>query len=869
MSDAYLKVKDNGAQGLALVREETDTSVSELKTQIKSLDDIVLEEYNISSQSTIPYNIPPSTGKWATSNNYSCYYFEVPIGTSIARIKSNATNGTVYALLSSTDAHTVGSTPSYATGCNRTFIQAGLETNISVPQDCKYIWITKTLGGSDYAPQYLAFNISLQDMHEDEWDCAWDAVSKEQQVTLLDGIISNYISPSNNKWASVTGKNSGLYKVPLDAKYATITANQTNNSYIGFLKSNNHTSDDTPDYATGETNLRIVPANHTEEFKIPSDCTYLYIWLSTSTSMDMAPSSAKITYYANVPLVDQTLTKTREAADAKVTGDKISELEHFSDSYLQYSIVETSGKGVNSKTGTIYNTSSSFGITDYVDVSQYKKITYRRIVIQYATAPTHGMAFYDENKNYISGIRSDFGENATAGYNDFTTYVPLDAKYACFTVWGSDTYGDFYVKAESILKSSVQALISSDAKNNTNSYKWLAGLVGIPHKTDGKFNVAARMRMLCDIEWTPIAPVPRERWVSGNITYDSFPAGEKQIGIPYGAQLTYEQWMGKNISFETFLSALANPNSVMYDFSRVGTAYRQAAWYSVNCSKAAAWALNLPNVYASGSFASDPHISIVANAGEYTANDIHIGDLIESIGVHTAFITDLVYNSFGELSQIEVCEAVTPTCRRKRWNVYGSFENFFNVFSGYRLERYDYVDSVPPVNMESMFPYISQSIGLNYGNKSNYTTSDTIELTLLNKVSNTLIVKKNGEQVDTIDVTSYDQSAIVEYTQSTAGWYDIGFDGDASKNYVGFCVNDNAATFDSSTSKLTFSSSESTLFMVSYSRESSRAHISDVFPTSTDLTNGYMTLTVPASADYIHVTFANDYGKTIIEIALD
>lgn len=34
MADAYLKVKDNGAQGLALVREETDTSVSELKTQL-------------------------------------------------------------------------------------------------------------------------------------------------------------------------------------------------------------------------------------------------------------------------------------------------------------------------------------------------------------------------------------------------------------------------------------------------------------------------------------------------------------------------------------------------------------------------------------------------------------------------------------------------------------------------------------------------------------------------------------------------------------------------------------------------------------------------------------------------------------------
>lgn len=35
MADAYLKVKDNGAQGLALAREETEASVSELKTQLE------------------------------------------------------------------------------------------------------------------------------------------------------------------------------------------------------------------------------------------------------------------------------------------------------------------------------------------------------------------------------------------------------------------------------------------------------------------------------------------------------------------------------------------------------------------------------------------------------------------------------------------------------------------------------------------------------------------------------------------------------------------------------------------------------------------------------------------------------------------
>lgn len=703
--------------------------VYNLKSAITALDNIALKEYDLTNIGTYHINISQSTGKWVANPNHNSYYFEIPNGTKIARIKSSATNGTVYALLSASDTHAADTTPSYATGCTRTFIAAGLEVDIVVPNDCKYIWITKTLSGSDYAPQYLGFN-------------------------------------------------------------------------------------------------------------------------------------------KQIPDVDTTLTKSGEAADAKVTGDKIDEIEKLQDVEIGYSVFGTNGYGINKTTGKRYSTSSAFCTTGNVDVGKYDKITYKRVVIQYATAPTHGMAFYDENNAYISGIGSDYGSEKSAGYEDYTIAVPTDAKYARFTIWADDAHGGFSVSAETILKSNIEKLMAQNTTNDTSSYKWLAGLVGMPQKNNGKFNVAARMRMLCDTEWLPIAPVPRERYVSGNIVYDSFPQGEKQTGIPYGAQLTYEQWIGKNISFETFLSALANPNSVMYDFSRVGTAYRAAAWYSVNCSKSVAWALNLPNVYASGEFASDPHISIVANAGEYTANDIHIGDIIEKIGEHTAFITDLVYNSFGDLSQIEVSEAITPTCRRKRWNVYGSFENFFDVFSGYRLERYDYVDDVPPINMEAMFPYISPSLGLNYGNKSNYVTTDTIEITLLKKVSNTLIVKKDGEQIDTIDVTSVDESAIVEYTQSTPGWYEIGFSGDASKNYVGFCINDNSATFDAETNKLTFASTESTLFMVSYSYGSSRAHLKDVFPTAEDLANGYMILNVPNNADYIHVTFANDYGKTIIEIAL-
>ena len=145
--------------GTAIKGRTIGNDVSDLNKKVECLNDVVLVEYDLSSETTIAYNIIPSNGKWAyNSTNYDTYYFEVPSGVKFARIKSNATNGTVYALLSSSDTHTLNTVPSYAIGCTRTFISAGNEVDFVVPSDCKYIWITKTLTGVDYSPQNLCFS---------------------------------------------------------------------------------------------------------------------------------------------------------------------------------------------------------------------------------------------------------------------------------------------------------------------------------------------------------------------------------------------------------------------------------------------------------------------------------------------------------------------------------------------------------------------------------------------------------------------------------------------------------------------------------------------------------------------------------------
>lgn len=92
--------------------------------------------------------------------------------------------------------------------------------------------------------------------------------------------------------------------------------------------------------------------------------------------------------------------------------------------------------------GTTTSSSNVYAYTDYVDVSRYSRIKYKRVA-DTASAPTHGMAFYDAEKNYISGVRSKPSAESF-GYADNEADVPATAKYARFTVIiDSDTYGQF------------------------------------------------------------------------------------------------------------------------------------------------------------------------------------------------------------------------------------------------------------------------------------------------------------------------------------------------------------------------------------------------------------------------------------------
>lgn len=854
---------------------ELSNDVNSLKSALNKTETAISyeDEKSFTGISTIQRYIQATSGKWADSNNPEAYMLPVSSKTVKISITANANTDSIVALLNTNDI-TIGGYPDYATGQEKKTIEANTTEVFDVPSDCHYIFIAKSTsnGSTNRMPQNVTFmtveEIPSVDNSLSVSGSAADAKSAGDAITDLrstingiadtktltkDGTLNANVTSSG---VASTSYNRSVYSAVDGIKQIKVTKTVGKTFRLGFTTVVPENNVSVSGYVGNSSGTEI-------QADVPNGAKYVVIcYFNTNTDSGTASDMLdSITITGMMGALDEVARAKAEGVNSLVRSD-----ERLEDVSLPFNNAAT-GKGINCETGAVYN-ASNFSVTDFVDVQGYSAIIYRMVVATIATKPTHGMAFYDASQNYISGVRSLNDENAQTSYTENTVNVPNNAKYARFTFrTDTETHGDFYVKGENILKGSIKSLVENNGEAKENS-KWMAGLVGLLQRANGKFNVAARMRMLTDIEWKTLRKVPKQYRESGVLKYGSFEQNENLVGIPYGAQLRYEQWIGKCISFETFLSALKNPNSCMYDFSRVGTAYRQSAWYSVNCSKAVGWALNLANTYASGAFASDPNIRKVANAGEYAASDIQIGDIIEKTDTHTAIVTDLIYNTMGELSQIEVSEATTPLCRRKRWNLYGTLNSFYEHFDGYYLLRYDLIDNVPPIDMEAMYPYISETLGLYLGNKSNYSTGDSIEITLLSKVSNTLNIRKNGVTIGTIDVTNYDQSAICTYQPGSAGWYEIGFDGDDERNRVGFCVNDNTASFDPEENKLEFSSTYSTLNMVSYSTGTNRAHLKDQFPTAEDLENGYMTLNVPNNTNYIHAIFANDYGKTLIEIVL-
>lgn len=306
---------------------------------------------------------------------------------------------------------------------------------------------------------------------------------------------------------------------------------------------------------------------------------------------------------------------------------------------------------------------------------------------------------------------------STSNENTYFTGIPVSLttgandKYLCFMVAvggrhdGMDTATDieeFYrgILSRASLVKGKDAKEYKEAEAIPDTYLGTPTLIHAPFESDGAYYAVKKAEQLLEQEWTPVANMPS---MNGK-----FAAKVKVTGLPYSSVKAISRFIGIDVLLETFLTALSNPNSILYrydaragedhsspdkvtiytlakpsgtdkyiadvkyaDASKAVDASHQNAscYYGTVCSTLVAYAIGMPHYQTTFSWRN-------ANTGmtfvpDKSCRSLKRGDTILQTdaggGGHTMVITDIERDFSGDVKYVTVIESSHPVIKRTRY----------------------------------------------------------------------------------------------------------------------------------------------------------------------------------------------------------
>ena len=212
-------------------------------------------------------------------------------------------------------------------------------------------------------------------------------------------------------------------------------------------------------------------------------------------------------------------------------------------------------------------------------------------------------------------------------------------------------------------------------------------LIHEPYRSEGEKFAVAKAEQFRDIKWTPIA--------SGMKTASEtdYPANVEQTGLPYSSVKALNQYIGIDVLPETFLSALKNPNSIMYHYNAktvkavnrylsvtaengyypIGTDVFEASqasefagsYYGTVCSALTGYCVGLPTYETTYSLLHTPGI---AKENDLSAYGCHRGSIILgqhylTKGGHVGLVTDVERSNDGEIRYVSLVDSSLPVVK--------------------------------------------------------------------------------------------------------------------------------------------------------------------------------------------------------------
>lgn len=258
-------------------------------------------------------------------------------------------------------------------------------------------------------------------------------------------------------------------------------------------------------------------------------------------------------------------------------------------------------------------------------------------------------------------------------------------------------------------------------------------------KSEGVRNVLRRASQLANITWTPILDVPGNAGV--------YPAGIEVIGISYSSTKQIDKYVGQDVSFHTFMTAVHNPRSVLYTENLRSEPYcgsNCSSYYGTVCSSAVAYALNLDVPFPSSYFPTLPGFYKVP---DQNLESLEPGDVLQRPG-HVLMIYKVDKNSRGDVTSVSIFEAASRYARISTTPA-NSFRERLER-EGYVAYRYDAIDDVDQYDLSSYVAVGSESESVvkyndslypNRGDKSVYRIGEPVVINIFDNSYTSLIVE--------------------------------------------------------------------------------------------------------------------------------
>ncbi|WP_010249216.1 hypothetical protein [Acetivibrio cellulolyticus] len=291
-----------------------------------------------------------------------------------------------------------------------------------------------------------------------------------------------------------------------------------------------------------------------------------------------------------------------------------------------------------------------------------------------------------------------------------------------------------------------------------------------------------RNEQMYRVPWTPLKTID-----GGDRTVVE---GRLYQGLPYSSVKHHDKFVGHNISWETFFTAVKNPASVLYTRTcyNVTPNTNATLFYGTVCSSFTCQSLGIFDMRPVTRFMSTMDgVTLINDSLTIKMMDFLVTP--EGDSGHTEVITGILRSKkTGAIIKVEITDAAPIVVRRRifTWIEFlAHLESESMLICRYNITSEEY-ESLPfvqiPGEPNPKDPYIYNEVLMtDFGNKANYLkTIEPTEINIMDFINaETLIIKKDGVVVGTIQVSTITPSqidssyyVIYSYPNTTEGNYE-------------------------------------------------------------------------------------------------